>query len=267
MNAGAKTNKNPDRNTEYFLYQTMIGAWPISEDRLISYMEKATREAKEQTTWTQQNKEFEDGLRAFIGRILRSREFIAELEIMVGRINHGGHLNSLAQSLIRYAAPGVPDTFQGGELWDYRLVDPDNRTPVDYELRQSMLQELQEGIPPEEIMRREDSGLPKLWVTHKALTVRRAHPEWFDAEANYEPLRAEGAKAEHAVAFLRAGSVMTLAPRWPIRLGDTWAGTLITLPAGRWQNTLTGDVVPGGQQRIQALLRRFPVALFVKDAE
>jgi (1->4)-alpha-D-glucan 1-alpha-D-glucosylmutase len=265
MNARHKTDKFPDKNTEYFLYQTLIGAWPISEERLLVYMEKAAREAKEQTSWTQQNKEFEDALRAFIQRILTSPEFIPDLEVMVGRVNHAGRLNSLAQSLVRYTAPGVPDTYQGGELWDYRLVDPDNRTPVDYEVRRGLLHELKEGLRAEEIMRRADSGLPKLWVAHRALTLRREHPEWFGAEAAYEPLRANGAKAAHAVGIVRAGRVAVVVPRWNIRRGDSWAGTTIDIPGGTWRNLLTADSVEGGRLRMQTLLQRFPVALLVLE--
>jgi (1->4)-alpha-D-glucan 1-alpha-D-glucosylmutase len=267
MNARFKTNKLPDRNTEYFLYQTMIGAWPIAEERLEAYMVKAAREAKEQTSWTQQNKEFEDALQAFIGQLYTSREFVADLETLVGRVNHAGHVNSLAQTLLHFTAPGVPDTYQGGELWDYRLVDPDNRTPVDYDLRQRMLNELKAGMTVSEIMKREDTGMPKLWLVHRALMLRRQHPEWFGAEADYEPLPLSGAKAAHAVAYLRAGRVATIVPRWPIKRGSSWAGTTVTLPERRWTNVLTGDEAGGGRSRIQALLRDFPVALLVRNAE
>ncbi|HEY3706666.1 MAG TPA: malto-oligosyltrehalose synthase [Terracidiphilus sp.] len=267
MNARFKTKGLPDRNTEYFLYQTMIGAWPISEERLQAYMVKAVREAKEQTTWTQQNKEFEDALQAFIAQIHTCREFLADLEALVGRVDHPGHINSLAQTLLHYTAPGVPDTYQGGELWDYRLVDPDNRTPVDYEQRQSMLSALKAGMPVEEIMKHEDAGMPKLWVVHCTLSLRREHPQWFGEEAAYERLLVSGAKAEHAVAFMRGDRVATVVPRWPIKLGDSWAGTTISLPQGKWANLLTGDVIDGGPIRIQALLRRFPVALLIKNSE
>jgi (1->4)-alpha-D-glucan 1-alpha-D-glucosylmutase len=267
MNARWKMNNWPDRNTECFLYQTMVGAWPISEDRLQAYMVKAAREAKEQTSWTLRNRDFEDALQRFIERILRSREFTADLEALVGHVNHAGHINSLAQTLLHCSAPGVPDTYQGGELWDYRLVDPDNRTPVDYDLRQRMLNELKAGMPAGEIMKREDAGMPKLWVVHKALTLRREHPEWFGADATYGPLPVGGAKAAHAVAYVRAGRVATVVPRWPIKLGDSWAGTTIGLPHGRWTNVLTGDEIGGGPLRVQALLRGFPVALLIKNAE
>ena len=113
----------------------MIGAWPIDKGRLVAYMEKAVREAKTHTSWTQQNKEYEDALRSFIERILVSQEFITDLEDFVGRVLRAGRINSLAQSLLKFTAPGIPDTYQGGELWDLSLVDPDNRRPVDYERR------------------------------------------------------------------------------------------------------------------------------------
>lgn len=267
MTTGFKTNKLPDRNTEYFLYQTLIGAWPISEERLQAYMLKAVREAKEQTAWTQQNKEFEDALSTFIQKVLQSSTFVADIEQMVSRVNHAAQINSLAQSLLRYTAPGVPDTYQGGELWDYRLVDPDNRTPVDYKLRQAMLDELKTGVAPEEITKRAPSGMPKLWVAHRALTLRRDHPEWFGPDAEYTAILATGAKAAHLVGFLRAGCVATLVPRWTIRRGDSWAGTTVELPRGPWRNLLTGDAHSGGRMRIQAILHRFPVALLIKEPE
>jgi (1->4)-alpha-D-glucan 1-alpha-D-glucosylmutase len=265
MNARCKTKGFPDRNTEYFLYQTMLGAWPISEDRLQAYMLKAAREAKEQTAWTQQNKEFEDALHAFIHQILKTPEFFDDLNARVKKINHAGHVNGITQSLLRYTAPGVPDTYQGGELWDYRLVDPDNRTPVDYALRQSLLNKLKAGMPVSDIMEREESGMPKMWLTMKALRLRREHPEWFSAGAGYDPLYAQGERAAHVIAYARAERVIVVAQRWCMKLGDTWAGTTLDLPKGRWTNLLTGEEFGGGRSRIQGLLRRFPGALLVAD--
>lgn len=271
LNAQFKSGGFPDRNTEYFLYQTLIGAWPISADRLVPYMEKAAREAKQQTTWTQQNKEFEDALKSFIERILQSQEFLAELEGFVGQILEPGRINSLAQALLRYTAPGVPDTYQGSELWDLRLVDPDNRGPVDYEQRRAMLAELEGGMDACEIVRRMDSGMPKLWITRTALHLREAHPEWFGAEAAYTPLYAEGSKREHIVAYLRAGRVATIVPRWNAKVGAAPRGfpaaTTLDLPDGRWKNVLTGETIDGGRVRIQTVLERFPVALLVKEGD
>jgi (1->4)-alpha-D-glucan 1-alpha-D-glucosylmutase len=266
-NAQFKTGKWPDRNTEYFLYQTLIGAWPIDADRLLPYMEKAVREAKQQTSWTQQNKEFEDGLRSFIERILDSKDFIVELEGFVSRVTAPGRVNSLAQTLIKFTAPGVPDTYQGSELWDLRLVDPDNRGPVDYEVRQAMLAELEGGMNVEEIMKRMDSGMPKLWVTHQALCLRREKPEWFGADAANTPLNVEGTKKEHLVAYLRGDNVATLVPRCTVRLGSSWAGTTVDLPPGRWKNVLTGDLLNGPRLRVQTVLQRFPVALLTREGD
>lgn len=266
-NAALKKNNFPDRNTEYFLYQTLIGAWPISAERLIAYMEKATREAKQQTSWTQQNKEFEDALRAFIERLLGSEEFVADVENFVGLLRMPGWINSLAQTLLKMTAPGVPDTYQGGELWDFRLVDPDNRGPVDYAVRQAMLAELNAGLTAEEIMQRIESGMPKLWVIHRALQLRQERPEWFGANAGYTPLDVAGPKQEHLAAFLRDANVITVVPRSSARLGGRWGATTVNLPAGRWQNVLSGELCDGGAVRVQALLQRFPVALLTRHAE
>jgi (1->4)-alpha-D-glucan 1-alpha-D-glucosylmutase len=266
-NTPFRTGKYPDRNTEYFLYQTLVGAWPISKDRLLAYMEKAMREAKQQTSWTQPSKEFEEALKTFIERILESQAFVSELESFVGRVLEAGRMNSLAQTLLKYTAPGVPDTYQGSELWDLSLVDPDNRRPVDYDLRREMLTELQSGIDVDEIMRRMNSGMPKLFVVHNALRLRREHPEWFGEDAAYTPMVAEGSKSDHLIGFRRGDSVAVFVSRWPLRLGSSWAGTSVELPPGQWKNTFTGEAVMGGRLRVQSLLRRFPVALLTREAE
>jgi (1->4)-alpha-D-glucan 1-alpha-D-glucosylmutase len=265
-NAQFKTGIYPDRNTEYFLYQTLIGMWPISAERVTAYMEKAAREAKQQTSWTAQNKEFEEALRHFIEQVLASRESLAELESIVSKIETPGRINSLAQTLLKLTAPGVPDTYQGGELWDLHLVDPDNRNAVDYEARRQMLLRLEQGLSPEEILQDMDSGLPKMWVIYKALHLRRNYPEWFGASGDYSAVHAQGAKKEHLVAYLRGGKVATLVPRWPYSLGG-WSDTSIELPRGNWRNLLTGDGVSGGTIRVESLLERFPVALMVCETE
>jgi (1->4)-alpha-D-glucan 1-alpha-D-glucosylmutase len=230
-------------------------------------MEKAMREAKQQTSWTQQNKEFEDALRNFIEKILESKWFIAELESFVGRIQTAGRTNSLAQTLLRYTAPGVPDTYQGSELWDLSLVDPDNRRPVDYELRAQLLAELDNGIAVEQIVAKTDTGLPKLWVAHAALTLRRQHPEWFGTEAAYTPLPAEGPRRDHLVAFLRGDNIAVFVPRLPLKLSNNWSATTVEIPSGKWKNILTGELQTGGRLRVQTLLQRFPVALLTKESE
>jgi (1->4)-alpha-D-glucan 1-alpha-D-glucosylmutase len=266
-NAPFKTRRYPDPNTEYFLYQSLIGAWPITPQRLAAYMEKATREAKQQTSWTAQNHEFEEALRQFIERLFESEEFVDNLKDFLAYVVPAGRINSLAQTLIKHTAPGVPDAYQGGELWDLHLVDPDNRGEVDYRSRQSMLARLEKGLDIEQIMTEIDSGLPKLWVIYKALHMRNENPEWFGRDSAYTPLLGEGPKKDHLIAYLRAGRVATLVPRWNVKLGGNWSATTVDLPEGRWKNILVGDLVKGGRLRVQALLDRFPVALLVREAD
>ena len=241
INAFFKTGGEPDRNTEYFLYQTMIGAWPIERDRMTAYMEKAVREAKQRTSWTQQNKEFEDHLKTFIERIYDSEEFLAEIGEFVSRILTPGRVNSLAQTLLKCTAPGVPDTYQGSELWDLHLVDPDNRGPIDYTARNTLLSELEAGMPVEEILKNMDSGMPKLWLLHCALKLRRQRPELFGEGGDFTPLAIEGRRADHALGYLRAGRLATIVPRWNLRLAANWLNTIVDLPVERWRNVLSDE--------------------------
>ncbi len=264
LNAKLRTNNLPDRNTEYFYYQTLLGAWPISPERIHAYMEKATREAKQQTSWTANNKEFEDALNSFIDRTLADADFVADLERMVARIRDAGRLNSLAQTLMKYTAPGVPDLYQGSELWDLSLVDPDNRRPVDYQLRQSLLREIK-ALPLGEITRRSDDGLPKLWTIHQSLLLRREHPDWFGPDADYRPLEVTGRTREHVIAYARGEQVVTVVPRLTLVLDGAWQAS-VTLPEGTWINRLTGEKVPGGPSRVDRLFAQFPVALLVLES-
>jgi len=272
MNEPRKTNALPDRNTEYFLYQTLIGAWPIDGERTKAYMLKAMREAKQQTSWVANNKAFEDALCGFIDGILGDKAFVLELEKVVARVLLPGRVNSLAQTLVKHTAPGVPDLYQGAELWDLSLVDPDNRRPVDYGLRRRLLDELKALSTPQ-ILARMDEGLPKLHVVHTALALRCQHPEWFGAAADYTPVMASGSKAAHVAAYLRGDRVFTLVPRHAMMLANAWNGTSVTLPKGCWRNRLTGEnvCVPtegAAQERLVAdLLREFPVALLTREDE
>jgi (1->4)-alpha-D-glucan 1-alpha-D-glucosylmutase len=258
----------PDRNTEYMLYQTLIGAWPIGVERAQAYMLKATREAKQKTSWTANNAEFEDALKQFIEAILRNTIFVADLETFVESVKVAGRVNSLAQTLMKHTAPGVPDLYQGAELWDLSLVDPDNRRAVDYRLRAKLLREIKSLTIAEgavEAMRRADEGLPKLWTIHQALRLRRERPESFGADAAYTSLNVLGAKAQHAIAYLRGDCVATVVPRLTALLAGDWQKTAVLLPEGRWTNRLTGASMDGGRVAMEELLRDFPVALLVKD--
>jgi (1->4)-alpha-D-glucan 1-alpha-D-glucosylmutase len=262
MNARHRSGDLPDRKTEYLLYQTLVGAWPISKDRLGNYMKKAVREAKEQTSWISPNAAFEEALDEFIADLLTDTEFLADFEAFLAPLIEPARIHSLSLSLLKLTAPGVPDLYQGTELWDLSLVDPDNRRPVDYELRRRLLSEL-EGLCPEPILSRSDEGLPKLFLIRQTLRTRNLLPGSFGAEASYRPLWAAGPKAAHVVAFARGEKVISVAPRLVIGRG-AWDGTILEIPEGSWQNQLTGDVLPGGKVELGELLRRFPVALLTK---
>jgi (1->4)-alpha-D-glucan 1-alpha-D-glucosylmutase len=256
----------PDRNSEYFLYQTLIGAWPIDVDRTKAYLRKAAREAKQQTSWVSNNKDFEDALNRFIEGILEDQEFVGDLRLFVDRLMLAGRINSLTQTLLKNVGPGVPDHYQGSELWDLSLVDPDNRRPVDYGIRRRLLQEL-DGLSAPEILGRMDEGLPKLHVIHQTLLLRREKPEWFGKEARYTPMMATGPRASHTVAFRRGDAVIAVAQRHVYARGGDWGATMLDLPAGLWRNRLTGEIVEGAAVAVADLLRQFPVGLLVKEGE
>lgn len=262
MNARFRIGEFPDRNAEYLLYQTLVGAWPIEAERVIAYMEKATREAKAHTAWTNQNAEYESAVRAFIEAILADRAFLDRLEQFVGRVREPGRVTSLSQTLIKLTAPGVPDIYQGTELWAMSLVDPDNRRPVDFDLRRQLLSRLKEATP-EEVLKGDDEGLTKMWVTRQALHARKRRPELF-LSGGYEPLIAVGPKPDNVVSFLRGDGAITVAPRLVMGISDGWQDTQVSIPAGRWRNEMTGDELSGGETKIADLLRRFPVALLMR---
>lgn len=179
----------PDRNTEYLFYQNLVGAWPLDEERALEYMKKAVREAKESTSWTAPNQAYEQALETFVRGALADRRFMADVETFVGQVLAAGRINSLAQALVKLTAPGIPDIYQGSELWNLALVDPDNRRPVDYELRGRLLDELErENIRPEAVWARVEEGLPKLWLTRQALHLRARLPDLFGPDGRYIPL-------------------------------------------------------------------------------
>jgi (1->4)-alpha-D-glucan 1-alpha-D-glucosylmutase len=273
MNSAFRTKKPgsialPDRNTEYLYYQTLIGAWPLTMDRAQAYMLKATREAKQQTSWVANNKDFEDALRMFIELTLNYAPFLREMNQFVARVQDAGRVNSLTQTLLKYTAPGMPDLYQGGELWDLSLVDPDNRRPVDYALRKRLLCELKQMTGNDvaaQVMTRAEEGLPKMWTIHKALEVRRERPDCFNTEAEYTPIEVDGTKHDHVIAYLRGEDVVTVVPRLIVKLDESWKDTIVVLPKGRWRNRLTGGVVAGGVISMKMLLKDFPVALLVRE--
>jgi len=255
-----RTNEWPDRNTEYFFYQTLVGAWPVCAQRLTAYMEKACREAKEYTSWTAPDTTYEASVRTFVDGCLTDRDLMQDVRQFVESLIEPGRINSLAQTLIKLTAPGVPDLYQGTELWSLHLVDPDNRRPVDYEERRRALAEVKQ-LSARAIWDRADEGLPKMWVTHAALQLRQRQPEAFGGHSRYGAADTRGPLASHVVGFCRGENVMTIVPRLVMRANGRWQGTGICVPRGSWTNVLTGQPIDGGDVDVSDIWRDFPVAL------
>ena len=263
LNARHRQNDLPDRNAEYFFYQTLVGSWPISEERAQAYMEKAALEAKRYTTWTARNAPYEKALRHFISGILHDPQFTADLEHFVGTLRNAAAINSLAQTLIKLTAPGVPDIYQGCELWDLSLVDPDNRRPVDFELRRNLLAAAR-AMTALTAWEQRDTGVCKLWLIRKTLALRRHFSDL--AVDDFQPLWAFGAKRHHVFAFSRAGKIIVLVPRFVLKLNHEWAGTTVVLPEGLWGNEFTGENLRG-EILMEEVFRAFPVALLRRKEE
>jgi (1->4)-alpha-D-glucan 1-alpha-D-glucosylmutase len=247
----------PGRGAEYLFYQTVVGAWPIDAERAAAYMHKAAREAKELTSWTAPDEDYEAALDQFVRGCLGDAAFRAAVQSVVATLAEAGRVNALAQLLWKLTAPGVPDLYQGSELWDLSLVDPDNRRPVDFALRLRLLSA--EEPPPSD----DAEGRSKLWLIRQALELRSRRPADLAGAAPYRPLAAEGPAAEHVVAYRRGDGVVAVTPRLTRRLARDggWRGTQLRLPPGRWRDVLTGDAVAGPALHLEAGLRRFPVAL------
>jgi (1->4)-alpha-D-glucan 1-alpha-D-glucosylmutase len=255
----------PSRAAEYLLYQTLVAAHPIDADRAWAYMLKAAREAKADTNWIEPNQQYEADLQWFVRGMLADPDVAAEIDAVLMAMTPAWQVLSLSQTLIKLTAPGIPDIYQGSELWDLRLVDPDNRTPVDYAVRRTLLAEV---MRPErgDFMSELESGAPKMRLIAAALAVRARHVDAFGSASGYQRVAAIGSRREHVIGFSRtiAGGepvTVTIAFRWPLLLRRGWEDTLVHLPAGRWRDALTGHQVTGGKQRVETLLEAAPVAL------
>jgi (1->4)-alpha-D-glucan 1-alpha-D-glucosylmutase len=258
-------NHMPSRQAEYLFYQTLVGAYPLDADRAWAYMLKASREAKVETSWSEPNQRYEAALEGFVRSMIDDPEVRTEVGAIVEYMTPEWQILSLSQTLVKLTSPGIPDIYQGSELWDLRLVDPDNRTPVDYEFRGRLLRDVtssQRGA----FMSRLEEGAPKLRLIASALALRGRHMDAFGTDSGYERVPAAGARAEHAICFARTRAnglpvTVTIALRWPILLRSGWQDTVVQLPEGRWRDVLTGSEFDGGEQRIQAVLAHAPVAL------
>jgi (1->4)-alpha-D-glucan 1-alpha-D-glucosylmutase len=282
----------PDRNEEYFLYQTLLGVWPLDQescatlrDRVQEHLIKATREAMVHTRWTRPNQQHEDALVKFVARILSSednREFLHDFRQFQKKVAYFGMVNGLSQTLLKIAAPGVPDFYQGSELWDLRLVDPDNRGPVDFTKRADTLRRIVNADTTDqelsELRNHWHDGRIKLFLIWRAIRFRRDHEDLFRA-GEFVPLQSAGSCSRNVTAFLRRhGSSWALAavPRWLSHVpakerGEfDWGDTKLLLPEdspSHWNNILTQkQMVPNNEGDEQVLMvndlfREFPVAL------
>jgi (1->4)-alpha-D-glucan 1-alpha-D-glucosylmutase len=245
------------------LYQTMIGAWPISQERCWQYMLKALREAKINTSWHKANPAYEEKIQVFTENVFKNEEFIASLESFVSPLLLPGRINSLAQTLLKLVAPGVPDFYQGTELWDLSLVDPDNRRAVDYDLRRRLLRECEE-MSPQASLAHWDSGLPKLWMMSRVLKFRAERPQVFAPDSKYLPMVASGARLSHVFACRRGDDLIAAVPRFGMSVAGDWQDTMLQLPTGEWRNLFDDAAVETSVTPAQ-LFADFPVALLIRD--
>ena len=292
----------PDANTEYLIYETLLGIWPLEDDdegrrtlgeRAGRYLEKAVREAKTHTSWTTPDEPTEHAIAHFLNIILdRQSPFVSEISALARRIAPAGLWNSLSRVAVHLTAPGTPDLYQGDELWNFALVDPDNRRPVDWPLRRRLLEQLDfsSGSATSDeprlvqLVDEPADGRIKLYVTTRLLALRREREQLFRA-GGYDPLVAAGRFANHVFAFVRRiaeEATITVVPRLPLTLtGDSrppvgaraWQGTYLPLPqeldGARWRCSLTGQIVaphpdsalPG--LPLDSVLKTLPVAVLV----
>ena len=253
----------PDRSLELLAWQNLIGAWPIPVDRMAGYLGKASKEAKLVTSHVEPVAAVDEAVAAWPAAVLADAELVAEIEELVAGISGPGWSNSLGQKVLQLAGPGVPDVYQGTELFEYSLVDPDNRRPIDWATRRALLARLDEGWLPDV----DAEGAAKLLVTVSALRLRRFRPEVF---AGYRPLIADGQAAGHVVAFQRSSALVAVATRLPVGLTRRggWGDTVLALPDGAadWHDVVTDTPVVGAAPRLDALLARYPVALLVRPS-
>jgi len=248
-----------DGPLESLLWQAIIGAWPASRERLHAYAEKAAREAGNSTKWTAPHEEFEARMHQLVDSAFDDEHVVGILERVLDAVRQPGWSNSLSAKVIQLTAPGVPDVYQGSELWETSLVDPDNRRPVDFDERRLYLAAIDAGAHPPI----DESGAAKLLVTSRALRLRRDRPEMF---SRYAAIEAYGSGAKHVVAFDR-GAALTLATRLPVGLGRAggWGDTTVIAAGRPVTDVFTGRIFEGGTLLLSEVLERYPVALLIPN--
>jgi (1->4)-alpha-D-glucan 1-alpha-D-glucosylmutase len=279
----------PDANEEYLLYQTLVGCWPLGDTehaadpefvaRIAEYMIKAVKEGKIHSSWISPNDEYEQAIKDFVHRILdpaTAAEFLDDLIEFVQPVSRAGILNSLSQTLIKITAPGIPDFYQGTELWDFNLVDPDNRRAVDFGIRQSLLasirQQAHEGSSLAcSLLSRPEDGAIKMFLIARALGFRHRRYELFES-GSYQPVKAVGQRRDSVIAFERALDdriAVTITGRFFTRFGsapmgeEAWGDTAVELPGGTYRDVLTGRTIQSG--RLGEIFSCLPIALLEKE--
>jgi (1->4)-alpha-D-glucan 1-alpha-D-glucosylmutase len=300
-NQGHRSVRNgfamPDRNDEYFLYQTLVGAFPFAEhehasfvERVKDYMIKSIREAKVHTAWLRPDSEYEEACTSFVEKVLNpsiSGQFLEAFHPLQEKIAYYGMFNSLSQTLLKTIAPGVPDFYQGTELWELSLVDPDNRRPVDFEQRRTYLSNIKEQIKTDilgliqELLDHKTDGRIKLFLTAQLLQARTDYLSLFQ-DGDYLPLEIQGTHANHIIAFgrqLGKQTAIAIAPRFLTRLiqpgenplGEVWENTHLQLPprtSSSWKNVLTQQSLDAKETlSIGSAFAHFPVALLISSAD
>jgi (1->4)-alpha-D-glucan 1-alpha-D-glucosylmutase len=277
----------PSPNEEYLLYQTLAGAWPLDGlgdaearaqfiQRIQDYMIKALKEAKTHSSWVEPDQDWENATRSFVAAILdpaRGRSFLRSFTPFAERLAELGAINSLTQTVLKCTTPGVPDFYQGCEIWDFSLVDPDNRRPVDYTRRRELLASL-ENANPGELMADWRSGRVKLFVTQRLLALRRERPQLFQ-NGSHEPLAVSGQHAARVVAFRREDAeqaVMVVVPRLTAPLGfppigEVWSDTALAASPGKWRDAFTGTRFElNSSALVSEILAHFPIAYLIRES-
>jgi (1->4)-alpha-D-glucan 1-alpha-D-glucosylmutase len=262
--AAHRSAAGPDRALAYLAYQSLVGAWPVTAERLAAYLDKAAKEAKEHTSWTDPRPAFDEAVAAFARGVVGDPAFVDAVEAFLAehRLVELGRINAVAQTALLLTAPGVPDIYQGTDVWDLSLVDPDNRRPVDFERRARLLDTV--GSVADAVAADADGG-PKLWLIRRVLADRAARPDAY-ADPAYRPIDAAGPKAGHVVAYARRDTVVVV-PRLLVGLGGDWQSTTVALPAGRWRDVVTDTTIDGADAvALAQILETFPVAVLARDA-
>lgn len=289
LNQSHKKEGIPDPNDEYFFYQTLVGAFPFEESelsdfstRIKDYILKAVREAKVHTAWLRPDEEYEREFFSFIDRVLEPKEsdFWQQFRPFQKQIAEYGIYNSLSQVIIKNTAPGVPDLYQGAELWELSLVDPDNRRPVNYQKRSEFLQQIKEesaqniGHLIKELIETKENGKIKLFLTHQLLKARKEFLEIFQ-NGDYQPIEVTGKYQNHIIAFARNyldKTIVAIAPRFlttiikpgQLPLGvEIWENTSLNLPNKNWHNLIEDRTIGGENLAVGEILHNFTVALLI----